>query len=144
MFYLVAIAIENGQFMTDKGQITNNYAEIYEDYRKADALKYAKESLKALINGFKSMQEHHAGSTILLVATIESEEAEEISELLFRAEIRESGAIGLGGETSLINDLIPLIREEAIKNDLAILDRPYNYEQEKDLTRLTKPYEYDA
>lgn len=144
MFYLVAVAIESGQFITDKGQITNNYAEIYEDYRKADALNYAKESLKALINGFKSMQEHHAGSLILLVATIENEESEEISELLFRAEILESGAIGLGGQTSLINSLIPLIKEEALKNDLAILDHPYNYEQEKDLTRLIKPHEYDA
>lgn len=144
MFYLVAVAVERGQFITDKGQITNNYAEIYEEERKADALDYAKESLKALINGFKSMQQQHAGSLILLVATIESEEAEEISELLFRAEMLESGAIGLGGQTSLINDLIQIIKQEALKNDLAILDRPYNLEQEKDLKRLFKPYKYDA
>ena len=144
MLYLVAIAIENGQFMTDKGQITNTYGETYEENRLEEALIYSRRCLTEFINNIKAMREQHAGSLILLLATLESEEATKIKELLFRAEILESGAIGLGGKESYIKDFIPLIKREALKNDLAILDRPYNYEQEKDLERLTQPFKYDA
>ena len=38
MLYLVAVALENGQFMTDKGQITNTYAETYEQEKDLERL----------------------------------------------------------------------------------------------------------
>jgi len=144
MLYLVAVALENGQFMTDKGQITNTYAETYEKEQKREALDYTRKSLTYMISNYKNIQEQKAGVFILLLATIESEEAEEIKELLFRAEITEAGTIGIAGREDYISDFIQLIRKEALNSGLAVLSKPYTYEQEKDLERLTKPYRYDA
>ncbi len=143
-YYLVASAIESGQFMTDKGEITNTYAEIYENTRKKEALKYFEEVLKNLIQNARELQDKKAGSVITLLGTLENEDSEELKELLLRVEIHESGAIGLGGNSDYIRQYTRLIEKYALLSGYYVANEPQNLEQEHDKRRLLEPYKFDA
>lgn len=144
MLYLVAVGIDSGEFLTDKGELANTYAETYEEQQKSEALAYTRKSLTYMIRNYKRILEKKPGSYILLLATIENENAEDIKELLFRAEITNTGAIGLAGDKDYISDFIQLIREEALNSGTTVLSEPYTCGQKQDLKKLTKPYKYDA